>query len=122
MGEMTMTAEIVTETVEAAATVAALVGAAAGAAHAPRGAAAAGAALRRTRRCAGAALDPGHELTQLARYILQRSIVTSPKSPLITNDTDKIFRAKITIYKNLFDFRIGHSYFSLPSIYIAFVY
>ena len=117
MGEMTMTAEIVTETVEAAVAVAALVGAAAGAARAPRGAAAAGAALRRTRRCAGAALDPGHELTQLARYILQRSIVTSPKSPLITKDTDKI-----TIYKNLFDFRIGHSYFSLPSIYIAFVH
>ena len=78
MGEMTMIAEIVTvvaeivtaeivieeietaeiETAEAAAAAAA-VGAAAGAARARRGAV--GAVLRRTRRCAGAALDPGHE-------------------------------------------------------------
>ena len=79
MGEMTMIAEIVTvvaeivtaeivieeietaeiETAEAAAAAAAAVGAAAGAARARRGAV--GAVLRRTRRCAGAALDPGHE-------------------------------------------------------------
>ena len=78
MGETTMIAEIVTvvaeivtaeivieeietaeiETAEAAAAAAA-VGAAAGAARARRGAV--GAVLRRTRRCAGAALDPGHE-------------------------------------------------------------